>query len=181
MACDLTAGRLLPCKDVVGGIKALYLFNYGIVVTGTDAVTDIKATGGVNAASAYKYVVKGLTGFEETVNSSRDTGSTFWEQTLSLTLTKLDLTTRTELEIMAAGRPIVVAHDFNGNAFVLGAANGMEVSGGTTVSGQAKGDLSGYTLTLVGQETVPAPFVTGSTVANPFAGIVTNPPTIVTS
>ena len=29
MACDLTAGRLLPCKDVVGGIQTVFFIDYG--------------------------------------------------------------------------------------------------------------------------------------------------------
>ena len=43
MACDLSTGRTVPCKDVVGGIKAVYFANYGDLgaitydVTNTDA------------------------------------------------------------------------------------------------------------------------------------------------
>ena len=33
------------------------------------------------------------------------------------------------------------------------------------------GDLSGYTLTLTGQELEPANFLEGATAANPFAGL----------
>jgi hypothetical protein len=28
MACDINAGRKEPCKDVVGGITAVYFVNY---------------------------------------------------------------------------------------------------------------------------------------------------------
>ena len=182
MSCSLTAGRLIPCKDVVAGIKDIYFFNYGVVVTESGgAVSDIKASGGTLAADAYRFQVKGLTGLEETVVTSRDNGTTFWEQVLSATLPKLSTAMRTELQSMAQGRPIVVIHDYNGNAILLGKDNGMEVTGGTTTIGQSKGDLSGYTLTLTGQEKIPACFVTGATTANPFAGIAVNPPTIVSS
>ena len=39
MACNLTLGRKEPCKDVVGGIKNIYIVNYGGIVPvydGTD-------------------------------------------------------------------------------------------------------------------------------------------------
>ena len=52
----------------------------------------------------------------------------------------------------------------------MGADNGAEVSGGTIVTGAGMGDLSGYTLSLSGQELKPANFLEGATAANPFAG-----------
>ena len=29
MSCDISAGRLVPCKDSVGGIKNLFFVDYG--------------------------------------------------------------------------------------------------------------------------------------------------------
>jgi hypothetical protein len=57
MACDLTKGRAIPCKDVVGGIYAVYFVDFGDLGTVTltnDEVTDISGT-----FSAYQYLVKG--------------------------------------------------------------------------------------------------------------------------
>jgi len=41
MACDLTLGRKVPCKDVVGGIKAVYFVNYGASATYDSTDTDV--------------------------------------------------------------------------------------------------------------------------------------------
>jgi len=41
------------------------------------------------------------------------------------------------------------------------------------------GDLTGYNLTLTGQERVPANFLLGSVTNNPFAGLLGTKPTIV--
>jgi hypothetical protein len=87
MACDLTKGRAVPCKDVVGGIYAVYFVDFGDLGTVTltnDEVTDISGT-----FSAYQYLVKGNSSFEQAFNSSRENGTTFFTQTLNLTLTKL--------------------------------------------------------------------------------------------
>jgi hypothetical protein len=54
--------------------------------------------------------------------------------------------------------------------------NGM--TGGTITTGTAYGDLSGYTMEFTGQEQLPANFLSGSTLANPFAG-VSNAPSVV--
>lgn len=183
MACELTAGRLLPCKDGIGGIFDVYFFNYGVGITtdpSTEEVTDIDDGAEVPAsATAYKWKVKSTAStLEETTTSSRDNGTTFWSQALNLTFTHLDPTTRTELKLMAWGRPQVVVVDNNGNALMCGLEDGMEVTGGTTVTGGAKGDLSGYTLVLTGEEVSPANFLQGATKTDPFAGMTT-PVTIV--
>ena len=57
--------------------------------------------------------------------------------------------------MLAHGRPQVVVVDYNDNAFLLGKEHGCEVTGGTMATGAAMGDLSGFTLTIVAQETNP--------------------------
>ena len=64
MACDLSLGRKLPCKDVVGGLKAVYFTDYGdygTVTQPTDEITDMSGT-----FTAYKYELKGNSSFEQT-------------------------------------------------------------------------------------------------------------------
>lgn len=170
MACDLTTGRSVPCKDVVGGIKAVYFINYGELgaitydATNTDAIDSFGGT-----PDAYEYDVKGNSSFEQAVTSSRENGTTFFEQTLNLTFTKLDKATHKQLKLMAYGRPHVIVEDYNANLFTMGLLHGAEVTGGTIVTGGAMGDLSGYTLTLSAQEQVPANFI-DNTLA--LAGVV---------
>ena len=160
MACDLTTGRKVPCKDAVGGLKTVYFIDYGDLgaitydVTNTDAIDSFGGT-----PTAYKYDLKGNSSFEQTVNSSRENGTTFYEQTLNLTLTKLDKATNKELKLVAYGRPHVIVEDYNGNLFVMGLLHGAEVTGGTIVTGAAMGDLTGYTLVMTGQEQVAANFI----------------------
>ena len=170
MACDLTLGRKEPCKDVVGGIRAVYFTDfgdYGTVTQTNDEITDLSGT-----FTAFKYELKGNSSFEQTITASRENGTTFFEQTLNLTLKKLSKEDNKELKLLAYGRPHVAVEDYNGNVFVMGLEHGAEVSGGTIVTGQSMGDLSGYTLTLSGQEIKPANFVSAPTASDPFAGML---------
>lgn len=169
MACDLTRGRKEPCKDVVGGLRAVYFTDFGDFGTVTqtaDEITDMSGT-----FTAYKYEVKGNSSFEQTITSSRENGTTFFEQTLNLTLHKLSKEDHAEIKLLAFGRPHVAVEDYNGNVFVMGLEHGADVSGGTIVTGAAMGDLSGYTLTLTGQELKPANFVDSPTAADPYAAM----------
>ena len=169
MACNLTAGRKEPCKDVVGGIRKVYFTDfggYGTVTQTNDEITDMSGT-----FTAFEYELKGNSSFEQTITSSRENGTTFFEQTLNLTLKKLSKEDNKELKLLAYGRPHVAVEDYNGSVFVMGLEHGAEVSGGTIVTGAAMGDLSGYTLTLSAQEVLPANFVSSPTAADPFAGM----------
>ena len=143
MACDITLGRTEPCKDSVGGINAVYFVNFGditgITYDGTD--TDVfDAVAG--SPSAYKYEVRGNSTYTENIQSSRENGTTAFEQVLELTLKKLTKEDHKTVKLLAFGSPTILVEDNNGNVFVAGLEHGLDVSGGTIVSGASMGDMS---------------------------------------
>jgi hypothetical protein len=154
MACNVTSGRVLPCKAGYGGIKAAYFFDLDAL--GALTYTDGVITAIAGTPTVYEYDVKNTSSLETAINSSRETGTTFYEQTLSLTLTYLDAPTQEQIKLIAWGRPSVAVEDYYGNMFIAGLENGMEMTGGTIGTGTQPGDLSGFTMTLVGQEVDPA-------------------------
>ena len=160
MACDLISGRVEPCKDSVGGLKNLYFVNYGDLglitydATNTDVIDAVAGN-----PDAFKYEIKGASSFTQNIQSSRDTGTTVFEQVVEVTLKKLSVSDHMELKMLAFGRPNVIIEDNNGNYFLAGLEHGCDVTGGTIVTGSAMSDLSGYTLTLTGMERVPANFL----------------------
>lgn len=159
MACDtLTTGRSLPCKTGFGGVKKVYFADYGTLGTVTvDADGTISAFAG--SPAWFEYDVKGNSSLETTITSSRENGTTFYAQTLNLTLPYIDNATQQELQILAVGRPHMVVEDYLGNQYLCGLENGCEVTGGTIVTGAAAGDLYGFTLVLEGQEEKAPSFI----------------------
>jgi hypothetical protein len=164
MACTLTSGRILPCKTSVGGLKAVYFADYNTLGNVTISAGEITTVDGT--PSFFKFDIKGNSSLETTINSSRENGTTFYTQTLNLTLPVLDKATQEEIKILAAARPYVVVEDYNGNFMLLGLENGCEVTGGTIVSGAAMGDLSGFTLTLEGQEKQPPVWIASNIITD---------------
>ena len=162
MACTLTTGRKVPCKSAVGGLKTVYFADYGTLGDATIVLGEVTALAG--SPALFQFDIKGNSSLETAINSSRENGTTFYESTLNLTLTFLEKATQEELKLIAHARPHVFVEDYNGNYFVMGLEHGAEVTGGSIVSGAAMGDLSGFTLTLVAQETAPPYFVTDSVV-----------------
>ena len=168
MACTLTTGRKVPCKSAFGGIKTVYFADFGDVGTITVGATGTATFDGT--PTWYEYDVKGNSSLETTVTSSRENGTTFYTQTLNLTLTYLDAKTQAELQTLAVARPKIVVEDYYGNSFLCGFENGMECTGGTVVTGAAAGDLSGFTLTFEGMEET-APYFLAAAVTGDAAQI----------
>jgi len=173
MACLLTSGRSLGCKKSVGGLKNIYFADYGTLGDATIVSGEITVLSGT--PDWYKYEIKGNSSLENTINSSRENGTTFYTQTLNLTLPILDKATQEEIKLLAVSRPHVAIEDYNGNFFLVGLENGAEVTGGTIVTGAAMGDLSGFTLTLEGQEKEPAYFVTPVVITADVSGTTIDP------
>lgn len=179
MSCELTTGRLKPCKDAVGGIRKIHFVDFGDLgdvtlasdsdVTSPDNVTDIGGTAG--ALTYHTYDVKGNSSLETNIQSSLENGTTFFEQVLNITLHKLSKEDNKELKLMAYGRPHVFIETFDGSLLLVGREHGAEVTGGTAVTGTAMGDLQGYTLTLTANEVTMPNFVDGATSTDPFAGM----------
>jgi hypothetical protein len=161
MACTLSTGRKEPCKDSVGGIRAVYFADFGTL--GAVSETDDVITAFGSAPEFFEYEVKGTSSFTQNIQSNRENGTTAFEQVLELTLHRLSKEDHKELKVLAFGRPHVLVEDYNGNVFIAGLEHGMEVTGGTVVTGGAMGDLSGYTLTLTGMERKPANFIQEAT------------------
>ena len=169
MACLLTTGRSIPCKSAFGGIKAAYFADFGAITAVTVDATTKQVTALTGSPTWYEFSVKGNSSLETTVTSSRENGTTFYTQTLNLTLTYLDAKTQAELQLIATARPYVVVEDYYGNQFLCGFENGMECTGGTTVTGAAAGDLSGFTLTMEGMEEL-APYFLDAGLVTAAAG-----------
>ena len=161
MACLITKGRNEPCKDTVGGLRAVYLIDYGTLGAITYAASSDEITALAGAPTAYKYELKGNSNLEQTITSSRENGTTFYDQILTMTLKKLSPETNDELALIAVARPHIVVEDNNENFFLVGLDLGADCNGGTVVNGAADGDLSGYTLSFQGMEKKPANFLQG--------------------
>ena len=134
MACNITAGRLEGCKDAVGGLNAIYFVNFGAMgdlTISDETVTGIAAT----TPDAFKYDLRGTSTFDQSLTSSRDNGTTFAEQTLTVSLKKQDATTHKEVKLLAYGRPQILIEDNNGTVWLMGEEFGSEMNATTSSRG----------------------------------------------
>lgn len=177
MPCNISIGRVEECKVGISGVHAVYFMNYDEDAFTLDA--DDVVTGFPAGKTVYKYELKGANGFNTTVNTSRDNGTTFFAQEVTIQLKKLDPIMQKELKLLAYGRPKIIVHTRSGDAFLVGKDGGADMTGGSINSGIQYGDFSGYQMTFVANEKLPPLFLDGATIEDPFAGIA-NVPTVVT-
>ena len=178
MACNLTQGRQEVCKESIGGLQGAYFINFTTGSFTKNANGEVTAL--PSGSTVYYYQLKGTSAYTETVNTSRENGTTFFSQELVLNLKKLTNEMTTQLKLMAYGRPQIIVWTNNGDALLVGEHLGADVTGGTIQTGGALGDLYGYSITFTGMEQLPAAFLSGSTTTNPFAGL-SSQPTIVSN
>ena len=151
MACDLTAGRLEPCKDSNGGLRAIYFINYESGLYDNATIVDDEIQDLASPVNCYKYELKGANSFDEANENSRENGSSFWTGTGTFVFKKQDLATQAELKLLSYGRPQIILEDYNGNFRLAGIKNGCDCVV-NTASGSAMGDLNGYNITSTSQE-----------------------------
>ena len=189
MACNLTRGLLVDCKDQIGGLKKIFFtqsycgdIRASATFNGTNAL-QMDTAGfanwdiyGGSTVNVFQYDLRpNLSSMTVNVNSDPATGTTFFEQTLSITLQKLSVAQTNELKLISYNRSQIFVLDTNDNVFLLGMDNGCDISGGTVVTGAAKGDMTGYTLELRAEEKDPMIWLPatagGGTAKYPFDGL----------
>lgn len=163
MACALTQGYVLDCKDSLGGITEVLFIAKADVTATTEASGVITAITKASGKKFYKYeLVKETSSFVENVNASVENGSIFYQQELTVILNKLQANTRNEILLLAQNLLLAIVKDNNNKYWYLGQSRGLDITGGNSGSGTAMGDRSGYSLTFTGKEPALAPEVSSS-------------------
>jgi hypothetical protein len=174
MACDINKGRQEVCKESIGGLQGVYFLPYttqSFVKNANGEVTAMPSA----SMSVYYYELKGTSAYLETVNTSRENGTTFFQQDVTLNLKKLTNEMTTQLKLMSYGRNQMFVWTNNGDTLLVGEKEGADVTAGTIQTGGSLGDLYGYQIVLTGLEALPASFLSGSTTSSAFAGLTVKP------
>lgn len=166
MACALTQGYTLDCKDSIGGIKAVWFIAAGDVSAVTEVSGVVTAITKASGKVFYKYqLVKNSSSLTENVNANVQNGTVFYAQELAIILNKMQANTRNEILLLAKNNLLAVVEDANGKYWLLGKTNGLDLSAGSSATGTAQADRNGYTLTFSGGEKELAPEVQSTLIA----------------
>jgi hypothetical protein len=160
MACEISSGFTLGCRDNTGGIKNIYILSGSITATnGTEGlITSITGSG-----IFYKFeLFRQTSNLTETLTSTPENGTVFYEQSVTAVFFKLQSATRNKVKILAQNpnlKIVVQTNNSSGNVgeyFLIGEDTGAQLLSSAGATGTAFGDLNGYTLTFTSQEPEPA-------------------------
>ena len=155
MACLLSTGFTLDCRDSIGGVDEIYIgeleyLNTSTFAVSAGAVTTMAMTGG---KKFYKYELRRNTAEAKADNAGEVTaGSGYIMHSVEMSLDKFDVAKRNEIRVLAQKPLIFIVKDKNDLFSVYGAYNGLDLTTGTAGTGKAASDLNGFTLTYTGEE-----------------------------
>jgi hypothetical protein len=153
-SCALTTGFDLDCRDAIGGVKSVRLASLEDYEAMVATVASGAITGWTTAAlEFFKYdQLKETSSLTESINGSSQNGSVYFTPEVVIVLSKLDVTKRNQIKLLAQQRLVAIVEGNDSSYWVVGYANGLELNAGTSATGTAFADLSGYSLTLSGLE-----------------------------
>lgn len=154
MACALTQGFVLDCKESLGGVKSVRFVEFdNASMTYAAGVATITMDAG---KKFWLYSqVRETSSLTETITANVQNGTIFYQQEVVIVLNKLAAATRNEILLLAKNRLLAIVEDMNGNYWLLGAKNGLDITSGNSATGTASGDRNGYSLTFQAMEADP--------------------------
>lgn len=153
--CNQTlAGITLDCQNNMGGIKTVYIANYGDVTAiekGTDVINGLTMADGATF-KPYQFR-KGTSNMTSTLTADETTGLNYVTTEVNLVFTKMDTAKRVELSALSIGQLAVIVLDSNGIYWYVTPDDYAAASAGGAETGTAKGDRNAFTLTLAAENT----------------------------
>lgn len=164
MACVLTQGYNLDCRDSYGGVKEIYIAETSSVNAITASAGVITAIDKTGTKVFFKYnLVAHTAEADQELTPSRENGTTMVKQTIKFPINKMTVAVRNELLLLAQNRLNIVVVDNNGVGWLYGEGNGMMLAPTTTKTGKALGDRNGFELTFESDEKTLAQQVDAAT------------------
>ena len=150
MACSQTlSGILNDCAASMGGIVEVYIANHSDVSAVTVTSGQVTAISMASTAKFHKYAFPRNTGSLSSNYQIDDAaGSKFVQSDLVLQFNRMDTTKRVEISALAQGELAVIVKDANGSYWYLGLDAPVKASAGDGLTGTARADRNGYSITL---------------------------------
>ena len=167
MACDITSGFQLGCRDNTGGLKSIYILSGSITnITGSQGLI----TGITGSGVFYEFqLFRQTSNYTEELVATPENGTIVYNQTATCVFFKMQTATRNQVRVLAQNPNLaIIIETQNGSEtgaarwFLMGQINGSQLLSGTAQTGTAFSDLNGYNLVFSGNEPNPASEVSGS-------------------
>lgn len=172
MACNTSLIAITKgCDNNAGGLTKFYVIpaeeiNQTGFTISADTITAITMAASGNTWTEFEFN-KNVANYEEVGTISLENGSTYFAQTVNLTIPRREAAKRAAIQLIASGQRDlqIIVKDGNGLYWFIGYANFANLTATGGGSGTVKGDGSQYTLTFLAEEPVQAFEVLASAIA----------------
>lgn len=164
MACTQTlSGIARDCLGNNGGIKTVWLANWDNVASLTESSGAITAITMSNSEKFKKYEFpRNTSSLSSNYAVNAENGTSYVETDLLMVFTRMDTSKRLEIVAMAQGLLAAFVEDNNGKIWYLGHDFPVTISAGDALTGTARGDRNGYSITLRDESAEPPMPFTGT-------------------
>ena len=161
MACTQTlSGISRDCLGNNGGIRKVWLANYDNVSSFTESSGAITAVTMANSEKFKLYEFpRNTSSLSSNYAVNAENGTSYVETDLLMVFTRMDTSKRLEIVAIAQGNLVAIVEDNNGNKWYLGHDYPVTINAGDGLTGTARGDRNGYSVTLRDEsQQLPFPF-----------------------
>lgn len=158
MACEITSGYAIECRESVGGVEAIWLiansnlyFNGVSLVESTDGVvTQLDKLLGTHF---FKFEVPRATSTTSNgITSSQENGTFFYTHSVKFPINQRNASVRNIITTLAKNRCTFVVKEGDGLYKLFGKEFGLTLDNSEGTSGTALADRNGYMLSFSSQE-----------------------------
>ena len=133
----------------MGGLRSVYLANFADVDSLTVTSSVVTAITMVSSKKFYKYeFVRNTASMSSNYSVNAENGTTYVETDLLMVFNRMDTTKRLEIVALAQGELVAIVEDNNGNMWYLGHDEPLTLNAGDGLTGTARADRNGYSVTL---------------------------------
>ena len=159
--CSVLSGALAKaCELNAGGVNKIFVTDFANVTGYTEGAASAPQVGSwlsaiTTSVDFFEIATnKNVCNFQETVNIDLANGSTFFNQIVTLELSRRETTKRTFIDKLIDGQKqlLIIILDSNGNYWLSGRSEGSYVTAIDGQTGVAKADRNGYTVTFTAME-----------------------------
>lgn len=164
MACALTQGRSIDCRDGFSGIEQVLISEWSDI--GYTEANGIITAMTQTAKNFYIYELEKNNGsLIETHTGSLEGGGNMYDSVLEFSSFKITAAESEEINLLDKSRLFIIVKDFNGTYWSMGATRAADKLSGTSVTGAAAGEMNGYTYVFTASEPTRMFEVNAATIA----------------
>jgi hypothetical protein len=156
MACAISGGYAIDCRDAAGGNTEVYIIDFNDVTSVAEVSGLVTGITKASGKRFYKFEIPQSTaeGRDNVVGNTQN-GTLFFNHEFTMPLNKRDAATRNLVLVLAKARVLIVTKELSGRYTMYGREAGLWLTTGDGTSGIAGGDRNGYNLTFAGEQREP--------------------------